>query len=325
VACIDVDGLKRVNDGPGGHKAGDALIAKVGRAVASVTRRSDLACRCGGDEFGVILRGADETAVRAWTARLRAALAEAGVSTSVGVALCADGEALTDTARRADSAMYEEKRAHHTAEGRGDKATAEVDASGRAEAVRETDAEPKAASPVKETAAHDAPTKVDPVSAPGPVSREGGETRTSAPSSTPKPARRPTGGVGLTGPDGWREYDPRRVFCERYGIAPARLLQSAATLGANDREVTQTAEWALNKGIESEGALFKFRSVLRLKVEDRQLAPAASRYHVAVGDLRRMLEVEKVTVQTLCEVFAAHRDLELAALVATCKRQEKGA
>lgn len=58
VAFIDVDGLKRVNDGPSGNEAGDTLIATVGRAVGSVTRRSDLACPCGGDEFGVILRGA---------------------------------------------------------------------------------------------------------------------------------------------------------------------------------------------------------------------------------------------------------------------------
>lgn len=247
------------------------------------------------------------------------------MSASVGVALCADGEVLTDTARRADSAMYEEKRAHHAADGERDKVTAEASASDGDEAARETDGAAKAASPVKEPVAREARTKPNPVPARRTAGGEEGELRTSAPSSTPAPARRLVGGVGLTGPDGWRKYDPRRVFCERHGISPARLLQSAATLGANDRELTQTLEWALNKGIESDGALWKFRSVLRLKVEDRQLAPAASRYHVAIGDLRRMLEVEKVTVPTLCEVFSAHRDLQLAALIARCRREEKEA
>jgi diguanylate cyclase (GGDEF)-like protein len=55
---IDVDDLKRVND-ERGHASGDELLVSVGRTVTSSLRRNDRAFRVGGDEFAVILPGAD--------------------------------------------------------------------------------------------------------------------------------------------------------------------------------------------------------------------------------------------------------------------------
>ena len=55
---IDVDDLKKVNDGQG-HAIGDQLLASVGWTVMATLRRYDRAFRVGGDEFAVILPGSD--------------------------------------------------------------------------------------------------------------------------------------------------------------------------------------------------------------------------------------------------------------------------
>lgn len=56
---IDVDNFKEVND-TFGHSAGDIVLQKVaGILTGSIHRKSDWACRYGGDEFLVVLPGAD--------------------------------------------------------------------------------------------------------------------------------------------------------------------------------------------------------------------------------------------------------------------------
>lgn len=51
---IDLDHLKRINDSFG-HVVADQLLALVGEKLRSVPRPSDTACRCGGDEFILML------------------------------------------------------------------------------------------------------------------------------------------------------------------------------------------------------------------------------------------------------------------------------
>ncbi len=51
---IDVDGLKGVNDRLG-HATGDELITLVAKTLIDGSRRSDITCRVGGDEFVIIL------------------------------------------------------------------------------------------------------------------------------------------------------------------------------------------------------------------------------------------------------------------------------
>ena len=51
---IDLDNFKLVND-IYGHAAGDSVLLKVAEILAQRTRETDIVCRLGGDEFGVVL------------------------------------------------------------------------------------------------------------------------------------------------------------------------------------------------------------------------------------------------------------------------------
>ena len=51
---IDVDDFKMLNDTLG-HSAGDTLLRSVGQLIRSSVRERDLAFRCGGDEFVIVL------------------------------------------------------------------------------------------------------------------------------------------------------------------------------------------------------------------------------------------------------------------------------
>ncbi len=60
LACImiDLDGFKPLNDTLG-HQTGDELLQRVARVLEANCRRSDVAGRYGGDEFIILLPGAD--------------------------------------------------------------------------------------------------------------------------------------------------------------------------------------------------------------------------------------------------------------------------
>ena len=111
---IDVDDLKRVND-ERGHASGDELLVSVGRTVMTSMRRNDRAFRVGGDEFAVVLPGADiDTALTA-ARRILAGALNGGdpshptepYSLSIGVSASPSpsikGELLY---RHADAALY---------------------------------------------------------------------------------------------------------------------------------------------------------------------------------------------------------------------------
>ena len=54
VLMIDLDNFKTINDSYG-HPIGDKVIHNVATIIAKLIRKSDIACRIGGDEFAVIL------------------------------------------------------------------------------------------------------------------------------------------------------------------------------------------------------------------------------------------------------------------------------
>jgi diguanylate cyclase (GGDEF)-like protein len=110
VIAVDLDGLKRVNDALG-HAAGDDLIIRAAGALRRAARESDVVARIGGDEFVILAVECDRAGADAIVARLRAALAEAQVSASIGMAPRAPVGGLAAAEAMADQRMYEEKRA----------------------------------------------------------------------------------------------------------------------------------------------------------------------------------------------------------------------
>jgi len=74
VVTVDVDHFKKIND-THGHAAGDAVLAAVGRTLASTIREVDTAFRVGGEEFAVLLSGSGSEGATIAAERLRVAIA----------------------------------------------------------------------------------------------------------------------------------------------------------------------------------------------------------------------------------------------------------
>jgi diguanylate cyclase (GGDEF)-like protein len=113
---LDLDAFKTFNDALG-HPAGDALLAELGQAMTGAIRDGDHLYRYGGDEFAVILPGADRLAAHEVAARItRAVRVRSGafggppVGASAGVACFpADGLTKDDLVAVADKALYQVK------------------------------------------------------------------------------------------------------------------------------------------------------------------------------------------------------------------------
>ena len=118
LALCDVDRFKRLND-QFGHPFGDMVLEKVAQ-ILSGGRTSDIVCRYGGEEFGLIFSSTNIERGREVTERLRVAIEEAAwpgnpdlvVTASFGVCdtECLDGD-LTPEAmlKAADMALYKAK------------------------------------------------------------------------------------------------------------------------------------------------------------------------------------------------------------------------
>jgi diguanylate cyclase (GGDEF)-like protein len=115
---IDLDELKAINDSLG-HAFGDAALQHIAAVLRESKREDDMAARWGGDEFALLLQGADEAAARrqaeAILARLRARPlraigVERSISVTIGIA-ATRGEDVGTLFERADLALYAGKAA----------------------------------------------------------------------------------------------------------------------------------------------------------------------------------------------------------------------
>lgn len=104
---IDLDHFKAVNERKG-HAAGDRLLRRVGQALRSSTRESEVLGRIGGDEFALALPGREEVGRRA-ARRLQEALARLHVSASIAVCEKLPHEDLRQLYRRCDGLLMEMK------------------------------------------------------------------------------------------------------------------------------------------------------------------------------------------------------------------------
>ena len=115
IIVADIDGLKQVND-THGHEAGDRLIRHAAQQLLESFRAEDIVARIGGDEFAILLPGADEQVVHKICRRFLhcqkhddGSDGELTVRLSIGSATAYSGLELNRSVKLADERMYREK------------------------------------------------------------------------------------------------------------------------------------------------------------------------------------------------------------------------
>jgi len=123
VLMVDLDGLKTAND-EFGHDAGDALLRRAGQVLGAVVEPPMTAARIGGDEFALLLPGADGQRSAHVLQQLREVLTlnnqihdGAPLRLSIGEATGHAGECLLALIHSADARMYDAKREAYAARG----------------------------------------------------------------------------------------------------------------------------------------------------------------------------------------------------------------
>jgi two-component system cell cycle response regulator len=128
LVCIDLDGLKYIND-HFGHQEGNRALAEAAEILKGCFRQSDVIGRLGGDEFAVLVTNAEDSGVEAIRTRLLRKLKVVNsvaerryeLCLSVGILTADSSDAslgnLVELLARADALMYEEKRKRRGSEG----------------------------------------------------------------------------------------------------------------------------------------------------------------------------------------------------------------
>jgi len=115
LVLIDIDHFKEIND-TFGHPFGDRVLAAVAQALRSAVRTHDTVARLGGEEFAMLVPGADVEHAREIAERARALIADvelrgATLTSSAGAAATTAGpERSGELFDAADRALYEAKR-----------------------------------------------------------------------------------------------------------------------------------------------------------------------------------------------------------------------
>ncbi len=115
---VDLDHFKLVNDRHG-HHAGDRVLVEVVRRISGVLRNYDVCARWGGDEFILLIAETDAEALAIVAAKVAAAIrrdplkpvpgCELTITVSIGACMVEPMEELSESASRADAALYAAK------------------------------------------------------------------------------------------------------------------------------------------------------------------------------------------------------------------------
>ncbi len=117
VIFLDIDHFKELND-TYSHTTGDIVLQMVARTIINVLRKLDTVCRCGGEEFVVVLPNITDTALTEVAERIRTFIEQSYITVkdeklSVTVSLGATMANLDDTPEsilnRAEGLMRESK------------------------------------------------------------------------------------------------------------------------------------------------------------------------------------------------------------------------
>ena len=119
IVTLDIDHFKRINDSHG-HASGDKVIRLLAKTLKEESRTIDLVARLGGEEFVVLLPGANLMEAGQFAERIRCAVQALEVTSSIGENIqvtVSIGVAEIDTTQesiesalaRADGALYEAK------------------------------------------------------------------------------------------------------------------------------------------------------------------------------------------------------------------------
>ncbi|MDD2421106.1 MAG: PAS domain S-box protein [Heliobacteriaceae bacterium] len=115
IIVCDVDGLKLINDTMG-HDTGDVVLITAAGVIKKVFRDTDVVARIGGDEFVVLMPGADRITVAAACHRIRLAIDDYNqrhpklpLSISIGFAAGKTPGNMLGLFEEADNNMYREK------------------------------------------------------------------------------------------------------------------------------------------------------------------------------------------------------------------------
>jgi diguanylate cyclase (GGDEF)-like protein len=126
VALVDVDRFKAINDNFS-HRVGDEVLVGIAGAMTSCLRGTDFAVRLAGDEFVIVMPGANAKSAEGLRQRLKdtvrnrdwASVAPglSSVSISIGLAHARPGDTLESLVEAADREMYADKRQSRPAPG----------------------------------------------------------------------------------------------------------------------------------------------------------------------------------------------------------------
>jgi diguanylate cyclase (GGDEF)-like protein len=118
-AVLDLDHFKAINDRHG-HDVGDRVLQRLADLLTAVLRTSDRVVRTGGEEFVLLMPGADEQAARTGCERARRAVRDHAweeiapglrLTVSIGVASTRAATDLQHLVTLADRRLYDAKRA----------------------------------------------------------------------------------------------------------------------------------------------------------------------------------------------------------------------